>query len=463
MKKPDKLKIVMVGAGSVSFCPKTLADILLNDTICSVPLTVALMDIRPEALEVSGAYAREAAKVAGRDVTFEVTTSLDEALQGADFVIAAIEVDRYYYWSMDFHIPRLYGFRQVYGENGGPGSMFHTLRNLPPTLEIARAMERICPDAWLLNYTNPEAKLVEGVLKYTSTKTVGLCHGEGIGLDQVSEILQIPREDIEGDAAGLNHFGWFTRLTRKSTGEDLYPLLREKDSQMDPLAHWDELGLSRVMLRTYGLFPYPGTNHIGEYIAWSDSFLASTKIQYFYDPVQNDPWAKGGKVPEFIYNFQSNPTARELYPKESPADVDAYAHSVFSLADGKLEGSREYGVPIIESIAFDKPRHFGAVNVLNKGLIPNVLENMAVEVPADVDGSGVHPCACRALPDAVTAMINTQGAIHRLVIEACMEHSRNKLLQAMLLDPTVSTYNQCVALINDMCERQKDILPEMHW
>ena len=463
MKKPEKLKIVMVGAGSVSFCPATLADILLNDSICSVPLTISLMDIRPEALEVSGAFARKAIQAAGRTVSLQITTDLETALQDADFVISAIEVDRQYYWSMDFHIPRLYGFRQIYGENGGPGSMFHTLRNLPPTLHIARTMEKICPDAWLLNYTNPEAKLVEGVLKHTRIKTVGLCHGEAIGIGQVAEILELPPEEIEGDAAGLNHFGWFTRLTRRSTGEDLYPLLREKESRMDLLAHWDELGLSRIMLRTYGLFPYPGTNHIGEYIAWSDQFLASTKIQYFYDPVRNDPWSEGGKVPEFIYNFQSNPTARELYPKEDPADTEAYFHEVFSLQDGKLQGSREYGVPIIESIAFDKPRHFCAVNVLNRGLIPHVLEEMAVEVPADVDGNGVHPCACPALPDAVTAMINVQGAIHRLVIEACLEGSKNKLLQAMLLDPTVSTYNQCVALINDMCERQKDILPEMHW
>ena len=315
MKRPEKLKFVIIGAGSVCFCPATVADILLNDNICSVPLSIALMDIDERALRASETFAREAIKVSGRDVNLTATINLREALVDADFVISAIEVDRYYYWSMDFHIPRRYGFRQVYGENGGPGSMFHTLRNLPPTLEIAHAMEEICPDAWLLNYTNPEAKLVEGVLKSTKIKAVGLCHGEGIGLDQVSQILEIPKDDIDGDVAGLNHFGWFTRLTRKSTGEDLYPMLKERENRMDWLAHWDEIGLSRLMLRTYGLFPYPGTNHVGEYIAWSDSMLASTQIQYFHDPVRNDPWSKGGKVPEFVYNFQDNPTGRELFPK----------------------------------------------------------------------------------------------------------------------------------------------------
>ena len=214
MKKPEKLKFVIIGAGSVCFCPATVADILLNDNICSVPLSIALMDIDERALRASETFAREAIKVSGRDVNLTATINLREALVDAAFVISGVEVDRYYYWSMDFHIPRRYGFRQVYGENGGPGSMFHTLRNLPPTLEIAHAMEEICPDAWLLNYTNPEAKLVEGVLKSTRIKAVGLCHGEGIGLDQVSQILEIPKDDIDGDVAGLNHFGWFTRLTR---------------------------------------------------------------------------------------------------------------------------------------------------------------------------------------------------------------------------------------------------------
>ena len=121
MKKYEKLKIVMVGAGSCSFCPVTLQDILLSDLIGSLPLTVSLMDIDGRALEVSRAFAEKAIALSGRKAALEVTTDLDAALRDADFVVAAIEVDRYHYWSMDFHIPRRYGFRQVYGENGGQG------------------------------------------------------------------------------------------------------------------------------------------------------------------------------------------------------------------------------------------------------------------------------------------------------------------------------------------------------
>ncbi|MGN0746953.1 MAG: hypothetical protein ACI4ML_09795 [Aristaeellaceae bacterium] len=455
-----KIKFTMIGAGSVCFCPATLGDILLNDSFRQTELEISLMDIREDALRVSEAFARKAIALLGRqDVTLNATTNLRKALEGADFVISAIEVERYYYWSMDFHIPRRYGFRQVYGENGGPGGMFHTLRNLGPTLDIAHAMEEICPNAYLLNYTNPEAKLVEGVSKLSKIKVVGLCHGEGMGRDQLSEILQIPLEDLDTDVVGLNHFGWFTRIRHRKTGEDLYPMLREKESKIDLLAHWDDIGLSRLMFRTYGLYPYPGSNHIGEYIAWSDQMLASSQIQYFHDPVRNDPW-HGGTVPEFVYSFAGNPTSRPLY---SDRDEQAEYENSFSLGSGKLERSHEYGIPIAEAIAFDKPTHIGAVNVPNKGYAPNLPQDMVIELPAMVDGSGIHPIAQPALPAAVASMISVQGTIHQLVLEAYQEKSRNKLLQAMLLDPTVSNYNNCVALINEMCERQKELLPEMHW
>lgn len=459
-----KIKFAIIGAGSVSFCPATIGDILLNPSIREVDLDIALMDIAPEALKASLGYARQALKAAGREAGLTATTRLKEALEGADFVVSAIELNRYYYWSMDFHIPRRYGFRQVYGENGGPGGMFHALRNMGPTLEIAHAMEEVCPEAWLLNYTNPEAKLIEAVGKLSKTRVVGLCHGEGMGVDQLSQIIQIPRDDLDTQVAGLNHFGWFTKIARKSTGEDLYPLLREKEAAMDWLAHWDELGLSRLMLRTFGLYPYPGTNHIGEYIGWSDQMLASALIQYFYDPAGEDPWA-GGKVPEFIYSFSGNPTSRPLHPDKPvhSAGDPAYVAS-FTLADSQLHSSGEYGIPIAEAIFFDKPRHIGAVNVPNDGYIPNLPQGMAVEVPALVDGRGIHPVRMdKPLPVAITQMIAAQGAIHQLLIEAYQEKSRNKLLQAMLIDPTVSTYNNAVALINEMCDRQKEILPELYW
>ena len=459
----NKVKFAIIGAGSISFCPVTLADILLNEAFAALDnIEIYLMDILQEPLDVSSAYCKEVAEALGKKPVIKASTNLQEAVDGADFVITAIEVERYYYWSQDFHMPRRFGFRQVYGENGGPGGMFHFLRNVGPMLEIARAMEKGCPDAWLLNYTNPEAKLVEAVSKHSSIKVVGLCHGEQIGNNQVSKFLQIPVDELDLEAGGLNHFGWFTKIRRKSNGEDLYPLLREKEKQADWLAHWDEFALPRLMLRTFGLWPYCGTNHMGEYVAWSDELFAGDRIQYFYDPAELDPW-KTNQVPPFVYSFSSNPTSRPLFPEDKPNAGDPAYERSFKLKGQKPETSNEYGIPIAEAIMFDKPTKIGSVNVLNRGYIPNVLDQMTVEIPAMVDGKGIHPVTIGNLPTGVAAMLSQQGAIHQLLIDAYVEKSRRKLLQAMLIDPTLSNYHNAVALINTMCELQSELLPEMHW
>lgn len=460
MKRYEKLKIVMIGAGSCCFCPVTLSDILLSDPINSLPLEVCLMDIDQKALDVSYAFAQKAVAVSGRTLKLWATTDLDDAVRDADFVVTAIEVDRYHYWSMDFHLPRRYGFRQVYGENGGPGGMFHTLRNLGPTLHIAHRMEALCPDAWLINYTNPEAKLVEAVNKLTKIRAVGVCHGFEMGVDQIAKLLERSPEELDVTGYGLNHFGWMTSIREKSTGKDLYPEFREKEAKSHWLASWDEVALSRMMMRTYGLYPYPGTNHVGEYIAWSDEFLASTKIQYFFDPVKEHPWDTR-KPPRFVYDFCSNPTGIPF--SEVDKDKEEEYEECFVIGPQGLTRSHEYGIPIIEAIAFNLNRYIPSLNMLNKGQMPGVMEDMCVEGPCMVDGEGIHPMPVEPLPAAITAMINQQGAIHRLVIEAYTEQSRNKLLQAMLLDPTISNYNNAVALIDEMCERQKEILPQLHW
>jgi len=456
----NKVKFAIIGAGSLCFCPVTVTDILLNESFNALEqVEIYLMDIRSEALDIPKNYCVKLAEKLGRKVIINSSTNLNEAVYGADFVITAIEVDRYHYWSQDFHIPRRYGFRQIYGENGGPGGMFHTLRNLPPLLEIAHAMEKGCPDAWLLNYTNPEAKLVEGVSKLTKIKAVGLCHGVGGGYWLASAFLQMPAERIGIAPVGLNHFGFLTRIWDKETGEDLYPKIREQERKIDPLAHWDEWALLRIMLRTYGVLPYLGTNHIGEYMAWSDGFLASQHLQYYFDPASENPW-ETKKPPEFIYNINGVSKERELFLK-STGGKDWYA-TMFD-PEKEIKVSGEFGIPIAEAIYFDKPTEIDAVNMPNKGYASDLPENMVIELPAIVDGKGIHPHKCDPLPTAIASMICTQGAIHKLIIEAYAEKSRNKLLQAMLLDPTVSSYNSSVALINEMCELQKEILPPMYW
>ena len=158
-------------------------------------------------------------------------------------------------------------------------------------------MEELCPQAWLINYSNPEAKLVQAAATLTKIKVAGMCHGVFMGREQVSALLELPEEQIETAACGLNHFAWFQTIRHKETGEDLYPLLREKERQAHWLARWDELALSRILFRTFGLWPYPGTNHSGEYLRWAGPFMATEGMQYFYDPAETGAQASSPADP----------------------------------------------------------------------------------------------------------------------------------------------------------------------
>jgi alpha-galactosidase len=444
------MKIALIGAGSRSFGPRTLRDVFLSDAIHKQPVEVALMDIQASALDEVASYARHLNRRLERNARLAATVDLSEALDGADFVVCAIEVKRFHYWRQDFHVPRLYGFRQPFGENGGVGGIFHALRNIPPMVQIARRMERLCPRALFLNFSNPEHKTCQAVTQLTSVPAVGLCHGVFMGRQQLSWILDVPLEHLQTQACGINHFTWFQDIRDGRTGEDLYPALRRADREGNWLSKWHELGMSRILLRRFGLWPCPAANHFGEYIRWGDEFVAS-ELQFFYDPADGHPWQTGDE-PDFIYELTGRETAQP-WRRPSPAPVP--------LEDHELKPSAELAVPIIEALACGQRRDLPAVNVPNRGAIPNLPEELVVEVPAIADAAGLRPCPMAPLPEAVAAMIRTQASIHKLIVEAYAEQSKDKLLQAVLLEPTVDSYRRAVAMVEHMLELQKDVLPPL--
>ena len=447
-------KIVLVGAGSREFGPATIRDICLSDKLCGVGLDLMLMDVSAERLPETRAYAENTAARLGRTIAVHTSTDLNEALNEASYVVVAIERNRYYYWAQDFHVPRLYGFNQLYGENGGPGGLFHALRNMPPMLKIARAMEDCCPDAWLLNYTNPLTKLCEVLAKLSSIRTIGLCHGVFHGKQQVARLLGLPADDIDAQASGLNHITWFQSITHRSTREDLYPMLRERERQAHPLGEWDEMALSRILLRTFGLYPSPGTNHIGEYIRWAPEFLGSSLLQFYYDPADGHPW-ETGRTPTWIYNLHEKATQYPLFETGTASRVDEDPGSAPLVPSGEL------AIPIMEGLASGHEQDLGAVNVTNRGAVPGLPEDAIVEVPARVDARGVHPQSMPRLPEPVLALLRTQCSINSLLVEAFDKGCRQKLLQALLLDPATHSYRSAAGLIPELCRLQADVLPPL--
>lgn len=458
-----KLKIALIGAGSVSFALGALHDIILSNRLQKeVELEVALMDIVEEHVVRTYQYVEKMLESFESNTNIWYTTELQKALEQCEFVITAIEVERYKYWSQDFHIPRLYGSKQIYGENGGPGSMFHTLRNLGPMLEIAYTMEKVCPSAWLINYTNPEAKLVEAISNLTKIKVVGLCHGLDMGVQQLADFLEMDAKAIAVEGGGLNHFGFFTRVWDKCTGEDLYPLFKEKEKKANRLAQFEHVGLSRTMYHIYGYYPYPGTNHCGEYVSYAGDFYAGLSLQYRYEPVMECLWKKDSREADFVYCASGNQLDKGLF--EEGATQANWTAQAYHFDKQKVRISNEYAIPIIEAIYFDDEIQLNSVNMPNNGAIAGLPDDMVVETQANVNGKGITLKKMEvALPTAILGTINIQGTIHKLLLEAYLENSKTKLLQAVLLDPQAPSYYQACAMIDEICELQKELLPELTW
>jgi alpha-galactosidase len=247
-------KVVIVGAGSAIFGLTTLATLTRSTRLRGG--TLALVDLNADGLDLIEALARRLNREWEAGLTIESSTRREEVLAGADFVIVSIEVGpREGTWQRDWEIPLQFGVRQPYGENGGPGGFAHTLRQVPEMLAIARDMERLCPDAWLINFTNPVPRLCLAVSRYSEIKTVGLCHqineaymmagvalAGRFGVDippgvnsnahpkiwpKARYVAEQMRPLVDVKAAGLNHFTWILDLRDRRTGEDLYPAFRQ--------------------------------------------------------------------------------------------------------------------------------------------------------------------------------------------------------------------------------------------
>ena len=455
------MKITYIGAGSIQFGPLIIQDILMSDLLCKEGLEIHLMDIERSNLTEVIKHGDYVNQKLNRQAKIFGTTNLKEAIRDADFVICALEKDRNIYWSQDFHIPRKYGFKQVYGENGGVGSFFHALRNIKPIIELAKLMEDLCPNALLLNFSNPEHKICQAVSQLTSIQSIGLCHGVFMGRDQISEMLEIPLSEIQTKACGMNHFTWFQEIKHVTTGEDLYPQLKAREQEGDWLAKWHELALGRILYRRFGLWPSPASNHYGEYLNWAGEFVIH-QLQFFYDPWEGHPWEKN-EIPEGVYTVDrvnyERPWKKDSNEKLLP--VGSTEAIKFKNEDGSFKRSGEIATHIMEATLSDENRWLEAVNIPNKGTIPNLPDDLVVEVPAYANRNGIKGHQMKALPEAVAAIIRLHGSIHKLIVEAYQEGSKDKLMQAILIEPSVNSYRNAVDMCNEMLSLQKHVLPEI--
>mgnify|MGYP005848477637 CR=1 FL=1 len=436
-------KVVLIGAASTSFGPRMIGDAVLTPELRGS--TLALVDIDGERLKVMEAYAKRVNEATGAGLNIEAHTDRTKALPGAEFVITSIAIKRDELWKQDFQIPLRYGIKQVLGENGGPGGLSHSLRNIPVILAIARDVEKLAPKALLMNFTNPESRICLALSRYTNVRFAGLCHGIGMAYDSVSTITGIPADDLRAVAAGLNHFVWLLDLRRKSTGEDVYPILKAADQTYDPTYY----PLTRKMLRLYGLYPHPSDDHIGEYL----SFAAEYCGLHGYDFARADEWRERGWQ-------QLLRIVRGEDPVPMPEEAGGSAEERMLEGRPRLTKSGEFAFDIIASIVANRQAFIEAVNIRNDGLIANLPDWAVVEVPAVAGADGLKGVQVGALPAGIAALLSPQVHVQDLVVEAAVHGSRELALQAMLADPMVQSAEAAEKCLDELLSVHREYLPQ---
>jgi alpha-galactosidase len=442
-----KKKIVLIGAGSAQFGYGTMGDIfqskILHDS------EVVLHDINETTLAKVEQTGQQFIKDNDLPFTITATTSRKEALAGADFCIISIEVgDRFELWEQDWRVPQQFGIRQVYGENGGPGGLFHAARIVPPILEICEDIATICPEAWVFNYSNPLSRICTTVTrKFPGLRFIGLCHEIASLPIHLPKILELPWESIKVRAGGLNHFSAVFSVEHAETGEDLYPALLERapayfdqvpglpaalkhvaetgkwpkpgETPAHEAGEWPERSLFKIMMDRFGIFPITTDSHFGEYIQWAHDAADHQGILDFYS----------------IYK------------------------SHLSKIEAKIELKlKERVVPIIEGIASDEGYEEGAVNIPNNGLIPDLPDWLVLEVPAIVNADGLKGITPTNIPKPFLGLLHNQVAIHDMTAEAILSGSKAALVNALMVDPVVDVYQTLEKLVDTMQELQPEYL-----
>ena len=433
-----RTKIVLIGAASASFGPRTIVDVFLSRELRQLDVGLVLVDIDESNLEAVYRLAQRVGEHTGSAIRLSRTTDRCEALRGAKYVITSVARRRNALWDLDFRVPLELGFRHVLGENGGPGAAFHTLRSFELMVPIARDIDCLAPKALLLNFTNPESRVCLAVSKLTKVRCVGLCHGTMGSIHAVADILGRRPADVRLVVGGINHFHWLLRIEDAETGDDLYPTLRRKvDRQPEVLSP-----LVRMLWDVLGLIPFPSDDHIGEYLSFAHEFCG-THLHW------GRPW---------------QPVRRA----QPPAGTGDARERLAPYLDGKapltdlLHPSGEWAVSICSDIESDLGRREPAVNVPNtNGAVENLPRDAIVEVAAIVDRKGIHPEKVGPLPPAIAEFCRRQTAIQELLVEAYRTGSRRLLLQALLLDPLVDSVARAQQLIDDMLRLQGEFLPAL--
>jgi alpha-galactosidase len=446
------VQITIVGGGSYQWTPELLADLISTPSLHGAHLV--LEDIDPAPLEKMQALARKVDEALGAKVTVATTTDQRRALEGADFVIVTISTGGFESMSLDLDVPARYGIRQSVGDSVGPGGINRALRNIPVLVGVAEDMAAVCPDAWLLNITNPMTSITRAISRQTEVKTVGLCHEVGNWTMDLAIALGKPAEAVTPTVAGVNHFPVVTALD--VDGQDGFAILAEMVAEaggLEALAPHpgrpeaevfsrldfvQRHALKLTLLDRWGALPAAGDRHLAEFVPWVLT--------------EESDW--GG-----VFNIELTPIEqRQKHQNGYIADVDAWLDGTKKL---QTWSSGELPAPVIDSLVTGERRHL-PVNIPNAGQVPDVPAESVVESICIVDGDGIRGRDVAPLPAPYAELVRRHAAVTELTVVAAVEGDRTRAEEAFLLDPLAGRgdLGRTEAMIDELLSATARWLPQ---
>jgi len=455
----NRKKMVLIGAGSAMFTQGLVADLILAPELG--PWTVGLVDIDPEALEMVERLVRRMIEARAADVELSASTDRGDVLPGADVVVTTIAVGGRRAWETDVFIPRQYGVFQPVGDSVMPGGISRALRQIPPMLDIARDVQRLCPNAYFFNYSNPMTTTCRAVRQATGAAVVGLCHGVMHTERELARFAGLPPEEVTTLAVGVNHLTWIYDFRWR--GRDAWPIVRarlaeERNEPVDAAAlgrEFPEMGarpedapraahnpFSWSMFDIYGAYPAPNDRHTVEFFPAQFSGGAYYGRTLGVDAFSLEATIEHG---DRVYEMMK---ARAL--GQQPLDEGLFQ---------RRAGEHEQLLAIVSSLWRDERRIF-SVNLPNGGAVPNLPAAAVLELPAAATGRGFCPLLITDFPDPLAALMHRVIAAQELTVAAALTGRRDLFVEALLADGAVADRATAGKLADDLLAAQREHLPQ---
>lgn len=433
-------KIAFIGAGSFEFTRDLVRDILTFPAFKDS--TIALMDISDDRLSYAKAAVEKIINAGNYPAKVIATKNRAEALDGADGVLCTILAGGVQVWRKDIEIPEKYGVDINVGDTRGPAGIFRALRTIPVMLDICRDIERYCPDAIFLNYTNPMAMLCRAMQSETKVNVTGLCHSVQGTAEMLARWIGAPMDEITYLCAGINHQAWY--LEYKWNGKDAYPLIREAVKR--PEIYNEEIVRNEMFLHL-DYYPTESSGHNSEY----------------------NPWFR--KRPDLIEKYCThgtgwNPGEHAYILKEYLNRENTWKNEIQEWLDKEdidLSRGNEYAASIFNAIIGDGTMFEFNGNVRNFGLVDNLPEGCCVEVPVLASKRGLSPMHVGSLPKHLAALTGLNAQCEELAVEGAITGDPRKVFHAICLDPLTSavlSLEEIKQMVDEMFEANKEWLPQ---